>query len=325
MAAPSAWSGQVEETVPARPRLDYWLAQRHPALSRTQIQRLIRSQQVSVDGRAARASVRLQPGQTVTLARTELPRAEPLPSYPLALDVLYEDAALAIVNKPAGLVMHPAPGHPQRTLANAVMHRWPDLQGNPDRTRPGIVHRLDKDTSGLVVIAKTHRTLHALQDQFKQRRVRKTYLTLVDGFLEPRAGAIDVPLGRHPRHRQRQAAFPAEDGAVRPGARPARSLYRVTRYLQRLAPSGTRPFSLVEVEPETGRTHQIRVHMAYLGHPVVGDATYGLRKPRLALSRHFLHAAGLAFQHPVRGQSMQFRSSLPNDLAACVRALTEAR
>ena len=325
MAVPAAWSGQVEAAT-ARPRLDYWLAQRHPALSRTRIQRLIRSEQVSVDGRAARASIRLQPGQTVTLARTELPRAEePLPSYPLALNVIYEDAALAVIDKPAGLVMHPAPGHPQRTLANAVMHRWPDLQDNPDRTRPGIVHRLDKDTSGLVVIAKTHRALHALQDQFKRRRVRKTYLTLVDGFLEPRVGVVDVPLGRHPRQRQRQAAFPAEDGSCRPGARQARSLYRVTRYLQRLAPSGTWPFSLVEVEPETGRTHQIRVHMAYLGHPVVGDATYGLRKPRLPLPRHFLHAAYLAFQHPVREQPMQFHSSLPDDLAACVRALTAAR
>lgn len=320
------WLRVVEDN-PAHTRLDQWLAAHLAECSRTQIKRLIQNGQVTVDGQAARSATRVKPHRTVSIhwtpetAGTERNELQP---YALALDVLYEDEVLAVIDKPAGLVMHPSPGHPQQTLANALVHRWPAVSDPNGQMRPGIVHRLDRDTSGLVVVARNQSVLEALQAQFRQRQVAKTYLALLDGFLEPLTGQIDVHLGRHPRHRQRQAAFPADAAQPPSGTREARSAYQVTAYLQSQPPGHIFPFSLVEVSPLTGRTHQIRVHMAYTGHPVVGDALYGLRKPRLRLHRQFLHASTLAFIHPVQARRMQFRAPLPSDLADCLQTLVPA-
>ncbi len=322
MSAVPVWTQTVEET--AAPRLDRWLARRFPHASRSQLQRMIAAGQVTVDGTAPRAADRLRPGQQIVVSgRVRKPHTALVP-YPMELDVVYEDADLAIVDKPAHLVVHPAPGHPTQTLANAMIHRWPDLPSAPEANRPGIVHRLDKDTSGLVAIAKTAAAHWSLQQQFKQRRIAKTYLALVDGFLEPAQGKIETPLGRHPRFRQRQAAFPhgSEIASRRRGVRAAETRYRVRQYLHSRSPRQSYPFTLVEVEPRTGRTHQIRVHLAYLSHPVVGDELYGLRKQRLPLARHFLHASRLGLVHPIRQETMSFRAPLPPVLQDCLASLS---
>ncbi len=324
MSAAPVWTQTVEED--SAPRLDQWLVQRFSHLSRAQWQRMIRDGQVTVDGVVSRAAHRLRPGQQISVsARIRPARTRPaLVPWPLEMDVVYEDADLAIINKPATLVVHPAPGHAQQTLANAIVHRWPHLPATFAENRPGIVHRLDKDTSGLVAIAKSAAAHLGLQRQFKARCVAKTYVALVDGFLEPARGTIAVPLGRHPRFRQRQAAFPhASRSASGPrGVREAETRYRVRQYLRSRTPAPAHPFSLVDVEPHTGRTHQIRVHLAYLSHPVVGDALYGPRKPRLRLNRHFLHACTLGFVHPVRQVAVQFRAPLPTELQDCLAALS---
>ncbi len=322
MSATTAWTQTVEGN--AAPRLDHWLVQQFPNSSRSQLQRMIANGQVTVDGTKPRASDRLRPGQRVVVAsRAQKPKTELVP-YPLEIDVVYEDEDLAIVNKPADLVIHPAPGHPMQTLANAVVHRWPDLPSTLEANRPGIVHRLDKDTSGLVAIAKTAAAHLALQHQFKERLIAKTYLALVDGFLEPASGRIAVPLGRHPRFRQRQAAFPhmSHGESPRHGVRTAETSYRVRQYLQSRTPGKSCPFTLVELKPHTGRTHQIRVHLAYLSHPIVGDDLYGLRKQRLHLGRHFLHAWRLGLVHPARQEAMHFQTPLPAVLQDCLASLS---
>lgn len=314
------WSRSVEaREVPVR--LDQWLARHCADLSRSQLQKLIQAQQVTVDGAPVKAATRLKARQCVHLSwtRTES-TAVPRP-YALELTAVFEDDAMAVFDKPAHLTMHPAPGHAHDTLVNALVHRWPDCGQFPDRNRLGLVHRLDKDTSGLVVVARTPPALRALQRQFQDRTVQKTYTALLDGFLAPPAGSVDVSIGRHPRHRQRMAAFP-NAGAEHPvPVRAAVSGYQVQRYLQGRAPGARHPFSLVAVQPHTGRTHQIRVHMAYLGHPVVGDGTYGLRRPRLSLARHFLHASGLELTHPITQHRLRFESPLPSELAHCVSGL----
>ena len=322
MSAATPWTQTVEGN--SAPRLDHWLVQQFPNLSRSQLQRMIANGQVTVDGAKPRASDRLRPNQQVVVSgRAQTPKTELVP-YPLEIDVVYEDEDLAIVNKPADLVIHPAPGHPIQTLANAVVHWWPDLPSTLEENRPGIVHRLDKDTSGLVVIAKTSAAHLALQHQFKERYISKTYLALADGFLEPASGRIEVPLGRHPRFRQRQAAFPhmSHGESQRHGVRTAETSYQVRQYLQSRTPGKSYPFTLVELKPHTGRTHQLRVHLAYLSHPIVGDNLYGLRKQRLHLGRHFLHACHLGLVHPVRQETMNFRAPLPAVLQDCLESLS---
>lgn len=322
MSVNAAWSQRVETD--SAPRLDKWLVQQLPELSRNRWQQLISEGQVTVDGAVARVSVRLRQGQQIDVATLiQGPQSDFIP-YQLELDVIYEDDDLAIVDKPANLVMHPAPGHPLRTLANAVAHQWPDMAASSEQDRPGIVHRLDKDTSGLVAIAKTPAAHTALQQQFKSRTISKTYLALVDGLFQTLEGVVDVPLGRHPKNRKRQAAFPptrpGEDTA--PAVRSATTRFRVRQHLQSLSFRESFPFSLVELEPLSGRTHQIRVHMAFLSHPIVGDELYGLRSPRLVLKRHFLHASRLGFVHPFRNSFMVFYSPLPLDLQDCLKKLS---
>lgn len=304
-------------------RLDQVCASRLAILSRTRIKTLVQAGSVLVDGRRAVPSLRLNPGQTVTL---DLPAPPTTTIEPWCVDVpvVFEDEHLAVIDKPPGLSMHPGPGHPNRTLVNALVHRWPDWHELGPDSRLGLVHRLDMDTSGLVVVARTAAAQVRLQQQFSERTVAKTYTALLDGWLEPPEGTVNVPLGRHPRWRQRQAAFPPGSATAGVRVRDALTDFKISRYLVSPPPGVQHPFSLAELRLHTGRTHQIRVHMAWLGFPVVGDRVYGLAKPRLHLDRHFLHASDLSFEHPATAERMTFQSELPTDLADSLAGLDPA-
>jgi 23S rRNA pseudouridine1911/1915/1917 synthase len=283
-------------------RLDLFVARRLQELTRSRVRRLIDQGLVTVDGRqAAKAGLRLDTGQQV---RVSLPPPEPSELEPEAipLRIVYEDEDLLVVDKPAGMAVHPSPGHSRHTLVHAVLAHCPDLSGIGGVLRPGIVHRLDKDTSGLIIVAKHDAAHLSLARQLKERKVEKTYIALVEGRVKPQKGVIDAPIGRHPRHRKRMAVV--ENG------RDARTRYRVLREVDGR--------SLVEAQPKTGRTHQIRVHLASIGHPVVGDTLYGKRSDVFA--RQFLHAQRLAFRHPRTGERMELEAPLAEDLQ---RALAE--
>ncbi|HVP39227.1 MAG TPA: RluA family pseudouridine synthase [Candidatus Saccharimonadales bacterium] len=300
-------------------RLDRFLADALPEHSRSRWQRAIAAGEVTVDGRAAGAGLRLKAGQAVEAAEPE-PEPTALQAEPLDLRVVYEDAELLVVDKPAGLVVHPGAGRRGGTLANALVHRFRDLPTVGGTDRPGIVHRLDKDTSGLMLVARTERSHRALSRALAERRVERRYWGMVWG--DPgESGRVEAPIGRDPRSRVRMA--------VTAGGRPAATAFR------RLAAYGFA--SELELALETGRTHQIRVHLAHLRHPVVGDATYGGLAPAAAgvppglrpalgaaarrLGRQALHAARLRFPHPVRGDMLEYESPLPPDLEALREAL----
>ena len=299
-------------------RLDRWLAAVMPDLSRARLQAIITAGGVLVDGRVARPSVRLKTGQAISVRLPAPQPAVPLPED-IPLSVIYEDAHLLVVDKPAGLVVHPGAGRATGTLVNALLHRIRDLSGIGGVVRPGIVHRLDRGTSGLLVVAKDDASHLALSRQFAGRTVEKEYLAVVLGVPRAAAGTIDVPIGRDPVHRKRMSARA-------PRGRAARSTYRVVEALDGAA--------LLRVRIATGRTHQIRVHLAAVGHPVAGDPTYGgqrrpaSRRPEAraaleALSRPALHAAHLAFSHPASGERVSFSSPLPADLEVLLAALRE--
>jgi len=284
-------------------RLDALLARIYPDLSRSAVQRLIEQGDVSVDGRTVRASFRPSAGQHVAI-RIPPPTEARLVPRALDLAIVYEDADVLVVDKPAGLVVHPAPGHSDDTLANALRARYPDLQIGGE-LRPGIVHRLDKDTSGLLVVAKNDRAMASLVEQMARKAVLKEYVALVHGTPRVAEGVIDAPIARNPRDRKRMA--------VVAGGREARTHFRV---LERFP-----GYSLVEARLETGRTHQIRVHFASLGHPLVGDSVYGRGKESLGITRQFLHARRLAFALPSTGATTTFESPLPADLQAVLEEL----
>ncbi|MCL4239288.1 MAG: RluA family pseudouridine synthase [Anaerolineae bacterium] len=276
-------------------RLDKYLAAQFSDLSRAQIQALIRAGQVTVNGAAAKASLRLEGGERVRLlVPVEEEPAEPGPEA-IPLTVLYEDEQVAVVDKPAGMVVHPAFGHQTGTLVNAVLNRWPQIAAFAEPGRAGIVHRLDKETSGVIVIAKTARALESLRAQFRARTISKRYLALVEGLPQTPEGVIDAPIGRDTRQRKRMAVL--RDG------REALTEFRVMEIFA--------SYSLLEVWPKTGRTHQIRAHLAFIGHPVVGDTVYGRRKQPFTLKRHFLHAAAITLAHPVSGEPLTVESPLP--------------
>jgi 23S rRNA pseudouridine1911/1915/1917 synthase len=295
-------------------RLDRFLSDRLH-LSRTRIQRLIADGLVEVDGRAARESEQVQPGSRV---RVEIPPAQPVEivAEDIPLSVVYEDGSLLVVDKPAGMVVHPAPGHRQGTLVNALLHHVRDLSGVGGRLRPGIVHRLDRDTSGLLVVAKTDAAHHGLADALRERQVKRLYLALAWGHIQESPLTIDAPIGRDPRNRKKMAIL--ETGR--------RAVTRV-RVRERWNQA-----EILDVALKTGRTHQIRVHLAHIGHPVVGDAVYGSgwergmrsgegtwsRDLARRVPRQFLHAAELAFDHPLSGERMRFRARIPEDLAGVV-------
>jgi 23S rRNA pseudouridine1911/1915/1917 synthase len=294
---------ELELTLDARgERLDRALTAALPELSRAQVQRLIKEGHITINGKAVKASYRLEGGEQFRVILPE-PVVTALIPEAIPLDIRYEDEDIIVINKPAGMVVHPAPGHERGTLVNAVLAHAPDLPGVGGEKRPGIVHRLDKDTSGLIVVAKHDVALRGVQRQFKQRSVRKVYLALVEGHIQPAEALIDAPIGRDPRQRKRMTVIPPNRSAR---ARPAQTSYQlIDRYGD---------FSLVACYPLTGRTHQIRVHLAFAGYPIVGDAVYGRRKSTLPLKRHFLHAAELTFRRPLDGESVTFRAELPPEL-----------
>jgi len=284
-------------------RLDKFVGERCPELSRTHAQKLIAAGLVTVNGRPARASLKLEAGDSIGITIPPEPPSQLAPEA-IPLTILYEDDDLLVVDKPAGLAVHPAPGHPGHTLANAVLAYLPALAKNGDTARPGIVHRLDKDTSGVILVAKNRLAQANLAAQFKARTVAKAYLVLVKGKLTPESGAIEAAIGRDPRHRQRMAVVSR--------GREARTAYRVIKYVG--------GHSLLEIKPETGRTHQIRVHLAAIGFPVVGDATYGVPSPHV--SRQFLHASKIGFRLPSTGAWVEFESPLPEDLERALREIS---
>lgn len=283
-------------------RIDKFLATEIPDRSRSQIQELIKEGLVTIQGTRVKPSYRLVAGDIV-VARVPPEEAVELVPQRLPLDVIYEDGDVVVVNKPAGLVVHPAPGHEIGTLVNALLAHFPELAGLTEEEeeaahRPGIVHRLDKQTSGLILVAKHEAARRFLQRQFRQRKVKKTYVALVEGRLQPPDGIIDAPIGRDPQHRQRMAV-------LQRGGRPAQTVYHLIEYLN--------DYSLVSVQPITGRTHQIRTHFAAIDHPVVGDRVYGYRRQRLDIGRQFLHAWKLALTLP-SGEAREFIAPLPADL-----------
>ena len=294
-------------------RLDKFLTDQAPELSRSAAQRLIAAGRVTVDGEPAKPSHKVRRGEEVVVLLPSEESPELLPEA-IPLDIVYEDEALLVVNKPAGMVVHPAPGHPGGTLVNAVLAHCPELAaGGGDR--PGIVHRLDRDTSGLILVAKSERVRRALQRQFKERQVHKVYLALLDGHLQPAWGRIEAAVGRHPHHRQRMA--------ILAGGREAVTEYRVLEQYAHLVGPAAGEYTLVEAQPATGRTHQIRVHLASIGHPVVGDTVYGKRKSSLPVPRQFLHAQRLGFRHPLTAQRLELEAPLPEELAAVVELLRQ--
>ncbi len=297
-------------------RLDRFLVSVLAQHSRSQIQRLIEDGLVKVGGRAAKSNQPVRAGQAITVELRE-PVGPTLVPEALPLAIVYQDRDIAVVDKPAGMVVHPAAGHADGTLVNALLHHLDDLSGIGGEKRPGIVHRLDRGTSGLMVVAKNDAAHEELTRQFRDREVEKEYLALVWG--EVMAGRrIDAPIGRDASNRKKMSSAPA---------RVRRSREAVTRIVG--AEHFGRTLTLVSVAIQTGRTHQIRVHLSAIGHPVVGDSLYGGVHRRVPgdlravthVDRPFLHAARLAFTHPVDGRRMEFRSELPDELEAVIEEL----
>lgn len=290
-------------------RVDRFIAAALDDLSRTAVQRLIAAEEVTVNGAAPKASYNVALADEIVV---HVPPPEPTHLQPqaLPLTILYEDRDIIVVNKTAGMVVHPGAGHPDGTLVNALLAHCPDLQGVGGKLRPGIVHRLDKDTSGVLVVAKNDKAIRHLQRQFRYRRVSKHYIALLIGNLERAEGFIDAPIGRHPRHRKKMAVI--VDG------KRARTRWRVrSRWLD----AHGHWYTLVDVRPLSGRTHQIRVHFSWLGYPLVGDPVYGPRQGALHAPRHFLHARDLTFAHPRTKEEMTCDAPLPEDLQAVLDGL----
>ena len=289
-------------------RVDKYIAEAVPDLSRAAVQRLMDEGRILVNGSAVKPSHRLELGDTISVLIPP-PKTTEIVAETIPLDVVYEDSDIIVVNKPAGMVVHPAFGHVGGTLVNAVLAHCPDLSGVGGELRPGIVHRLDKDTSGLIVVAKGDTALRNLQAQFKGREVRKVYLALAEGHVTPATGLIDAPIGRDPKARKKMAV-------VAKGGREAQTEYQVRENYE--------AHTLVEAHPLTGRTHQIRIHMAFIGHPIAGDPIYGFRKQRARSPRLFLHAARLGFRLPGSGEWREFQAPLPADLAAVLEDMRRA-
>jgi len=296
-------------------RLDVFLANREPDLSRSALQRLITDGRIRINDQAVKPSQKIKPGDRITL---EIPRPEPLEikPEPIPLEILYEDDSLLVLNKQAGLVVHPAPGHWSGTLVNALLHHFDRPDGSLStiggKERPGLVHRLDKETSGVMVVAKTDQAHRSLAAQFKLHTITRVYEALAWGVIKKAEGVIDLAIGRDTKERKKFSARTAKPKSSATG-------YKVIRRLGKQA-------TLVELFPKTGRTHQIRVHLAALGHPVLGDPTYGGRKVKaldlITIPRVMLHARTLGFVHPSTGRSLTFTAPRPPDMEAVVRTLT---
>ncbi|MFQ5450050.1 MAG: RluA family pseudouridine synthase [Nitrospinaceae bacterium] len=281
-------------------RLDVFLSESQEDISRSQLKRLIEKGQVMVNGFPGRTCYKVKPGDCIEL---HIPDPTPLelPREAIPLNIVFEDDCLVVVDKPAGMVVHPAPGHSSGTLVNALLHHCFGLSGIGGVERPGIVHRLDKETSGLVLIAKTESAHKSLSLQFKRREIKKVYLALVRGRVESNAGIIQAPIGRHKIHRKKMTSNIK-------GGREATTEFQVLKRYDH--------FTYLQIFPKTGRTHQIRVHLASIGHPVLGDKLYGGKtgpKP-MKMTRHALHAHRLEIRHPLTGKWRIFESPLPPDM-----------
>lgn len=284
----------------AKKRIDLFLSNIQNEISRSQVQRLIEQEYVSVNGEPVRAKYKVKAGDVIQLRMPE-PTPLDLSAEPIPLNIVFEDECMVVVDKPPGMVVHPAPGHSTGTLVNALLHHCRDLSGIGGVERPGIVHRLDKDTSGLVLVAKSEMAHRSLARQFKQREIKKVYLALVRGNVLQDQGVIDLAIGRHKVHRKKMAARPD-------GGRSATTAFEViARYPH---------FSYIRLFPKTGRTHQIRVHVAEMGHPILSDKTYGgkLDAKYMKMPRQALHAHQLEIKHPISGEPKKFISPLPQDL-----------
>ena len=296
-----------EDMYPAHPRADKWLADQFRDISRSQIQTWFKEERVKSQGRRLRGADRLQPGQQLEVYVPPPREPEGVTGENLPLDLLYVDGDLIVVNKPPGQVVHPAPGHRSGTLVHALLYAFPELTAvGGDPLRPGLVHRLDADTSGLILFARTPAALASLQHQFKHREIRKEYQCLTKGVPQRAGGTVELPIGRHPKDRKRQMV----NGEA---PRPALTHYALEEGLA----AGTASRFLIRIE--TGRTHQIRVHMAHIGHPVLGDSVYGGRFAQLGgrwphAPRQMLHAFRLRFAHPVRKEDMSLEAPLPADM-----------
>ncbi|NQU40327.1 MAG: RluA family pseudouridine synthase [Lentisphaerae bacterium] len=312
MSAAQDVAATIELTVAAADagqRLDIWLHAHVPDLSRSRLQALIRNGSVRVDGAPTRPHASTQADARVTV---QVPAAEPVDLTPqnIPLDILFEDGDIVVLNKPAGLVVHPAVGHPDGTLVNALLHHCHDLAGVGGELRPGIVHRLDKDTSGVMVVAKHDRALQGLVEQFKQGEVQKAYVALVRGIPDPPARRIESLIGRSRQDRKKMSAQP-------PRGRKSVTHYEVVETFGCEA-------ARVDVKIETGRTHQIRVHMTHIGHPILGDPLYGRCKAIGDLGippRQLLHARQLSFRHPVCEDPLEFEAPLPADMVKWIEML----
>ncbi|HWI55100.1 MAG TPA: RluA family pseudouridine synthase [Desulfobacteria bacterium] len=276
-------------------RIDVFVTRLDEQLTRARVQKLVEQGEITVNGLAVKSNYKVREGDSVLI---QLPEPEPLEvkAEDIPLDIVYEDRDLLVVNKSQGMVVHPAAGNYSGTLVNALLYHCEDLSGINGVIRPGIVHRIDKDTSGLLVVAKNDKAHLSLAEQIKEHTVSRKYIALVHGIVQESKGKVDAPLARDPRERKRMAVVTKN------------SKHAVTRYvvLERFE-----DYTLVECSLETGRTHQIRVHMAYVGHPVAGDPLYGPRKNPLGLSGQALHAFLLGFVHPSTGEQMQFNADLP--------------
>lgn len=299
-------------------RLDTYLASRLEDLTRSRVQDLVKRGFVKVNGRSAKTSYRIKVGDHVDLS---IPPEPPkvLKPEPIEFSILHEDSSLIILNKPPGLVVHPAPGHSTGTLVHGLLQYWPELSGMGGPHRPGIIHRLDKDTSGLMVVAKNDKVHHFLSGQFKGGTVKKKYLALVHGIPEGERGEIDLPIARHPRRRKEMSVLIS-------GGKKALTFWRKVETFEG-------KFSLLSVAPKTGRTHQIRVHLSYLGHPIVGDPVYGYKKNWwkkqkplkehmfLPVGRQMLHAEILGFIHPDSEEFCEFHAPMPEDMVDILNTL----
>lgn len=289
-------------------RLDLYLMKRGLPFSRSRIQKLILEEQIRVNGRPAKASYRVRDGDQIEIC---IPPPAPLELIPeaISLDVVYEDESLLIVNKVAGMVVHPAPGHDQGTLVHALLHHCKDLTGIGGRERPGIVHRLDKDTSGIMVVAKTDEAHQRISKQFKHHTIDRRYLALVCGKIAKKTGKVILPIGRDRIDRKKISS------------RTSHPREAETRFTVR---ESFRSATYLEVYPQTGRTHQIRVHLSHLGHPIIGDKVYGGRPVRafeLQVGRQMLHAERLGFIHPTTGERVTFSAPLPSDMQQLLELL----
>ncbi len=290
-------------------RVDRFVADEIRALSRTAVQRLIEEAEILVNEAPVQKSYSLQVGDVVSV-HIPPPKPASLEPEPIPIDIIYEDEDILVVDKRAGMVVHPGAGHESGTLVNAILAHCPDVQGVGGERRPGIVHRLDKDTSGVMVVAKHDRAIRHLQRQFKHRTVRKLYVALVAGRIPQAEGLIEAPIARHPVRRKQMA--------VRTGGKPARTRWHFNGYY-RDAQGGN--YTLLDVRLLTGRTHQIRVHFSWFGYPLVGDRVYAPNLVAESAPRQFLHARELTIKHPCSGEAMVFEAQLPVDLRQVLGSL----